>query len=273
MSLSDPAPEAEWMRSVTSPALDGLEMVEARFESRAFPLHAHDEYVIGAVLEGAKGSRHGARDLVADAGSLTLFNPYEEHTSAGFGAAWRFVGLYPTAAMLQAWFGPSTRRGGAPRFLSPLAKDPQGGQLVSGLLRVLSVPGSSLEAQSAFGALMSYFFDRYMAVGVTDAASAPPMHRARDLLRARLLDDVSLTELAILEQLSPASLLRGFRKAYGCTPRVYVTAQRIAEAKRRLKVGVSPARVAADLCFCDQGHFTRVFRRWTGMTPGAFANS
>src|SRR5437764_15317455 len=78
----------EWSRTIVCPILDGLELVHARFATHTFPLHAHAEMVIGAVLHGAKRSRVGRKDVEIGPGMLTLFNPYEEHTSAGITGSW-----------------------------------------------------------------------------------------------------------------------------------------------------------------------------------------
>lgn len=254
------------------PALDNLEVAEARFETHTFPLHAHDEYVVASLVQGAKRSRHGSRDLVADPGNLMLFNPYEEHTSAGVSAAWQIRCVYPTIRHLEKWCGETEGSGQVPRFATPLAADRLGAMFVANLFSVLRGSYGSIDAESAFVALLSHLIDRHGSAN-EKTRPAPQMLRARDLLDSSLDRNVTLSELAALEQVSPVVALRGFRKAYGCTPRVYLTARRIARAKRDLRAGKSLAEVAATMCFCDQSHLTRVFKRWTGMTPGNFARA
>jgi AraC-like DNA-binding protein len=270
MALSDAVSDPEWVRSIVSPALDGLEMVEARFVSHAFPLHAHDEYVIGAVVEGAKQSRHGQRDLTINTGSLTLFNPYEEHTSGGLTAAWKFVAFYPRPSLLEEWLGPSEAGSAAHRFSDPTPHDTLSARLIARLFESTSRLSSRLDVQSAFGEALSHVMERHTASGRGRGAGRT-MLRVRDYLHDNLETDVGLTELARLEGVSATTILRRFRRTFGCTPRVYVTARRIARAKRMLKTGFGSAQIAAELCFCDQAHFIRVFTRWTGMTPGRFA--
>jgi AraC-like DNA-binding protein len=41
-------------------------------------------------------------------------------------------------------------------------------------------------------------------------------------------------------------------------------------ARRLLAQGSSPARAAAEAGFADQAHLTRWFRRYYGVTPGAY---
>lgn len=259
----------EQVQSLTAQALGGLEMALATFTSHEFPLHAHDEYVIGAVLDGAKASRHGARELVVRTGSLTLFNPYEEHTSSGLGGPWTFVALYPTAEHLRDWLASGSE---PPRFRQPVAHDVEGVRLVASLFHRLARPSTVFEAQSAFVETLEHFAERHMESPVASVGEGPA-RRTRQRLDAALHTDASLADLAAAEGVSAAALLRGFRSAFGCTPRVYLTARRIAVAKRALRRRRPLAEIAADLGFCDQAHFTRVFQRWTGATPGAFAKA
>ena len=43
-----------------------------------------------------------------------------------------------------------------------------------------------------------------------------------------------------------------------------------ASVRRLLSAGAAPAQVAADAGFADQAHLTRWFRRYYGITPGAY---
>jgi AraC-like DNA-binding protein len=53
-------------------------------------------------------------------------------------------------------------------------------------------------------------------------------------------------------------------------PSDYQRQLRVRAARRLLGHGVSPARAAAETGFADQAHLTRWFRRYCGVTPGAY---
>jgi AraC-like DNA-binding protein len=73
-------------------------------------------------------------------------------------------------------------------------------------------------------------------------------------------------------QLSERSLQRLLRRRIGLTPRWLIQRRRLHEAAGRLREHPgSLADVAAELGYADQAHFTRDFRRVTGLTPGQFA--
>jgi AraC-like DNA-binding protein len=62
-----------------------------------------------------------------------------------------------------------------------------------------------------------------------------------------------------------------FRQIHGCTVGEYVRKLRINAACHDLNDSEIPlAEVALTSGFADQSHFSRVFKRQVGMTPGAF---
>jgi len=67
-----------------------------------------------------------------------------------------------------------------------------------------------------------------------------------------------------------SSSYRAFSRAYGLAPGDYQRQLRIRSARGLLSTGVSPARAAAAAGFADQAHLTRWFRRYYGVTPGAY---
>ena len=92
-----------------------------------------------------------------------------------------------------------------------------------------------------------------------------------DFVGARLTDDVSLADLAAVACLSPFHFLRLFRNATGLSPCRYVTSRRIQAAQTMLaRPHASLVQIAFDTGFSSQAAFTRVFRKWTGLTPGKY---
>ena len=84
-------------------------------------------------------------------------------------------------------------------------------------------------------------------------------------------DARSLAELAAAVGVHPATLARGFRRAYGCSVGAYLRRLRVARAARRLAESDAPlAEIALSAGFSDQSHFSNVFRRETGLSPSAF---
>lgn len=63
---------------------------------------------------------------------------------------------------------------------------------------------------------------------------------------------------------------RRCRAHYGISPHDLEQNLKIERAKQRLADGMSVADTAADCGFCDQSHFVRSFKLYTGLTPTEF---
>ena len=93
---------------------------------------------------------------------------------------------------------------------------------------------------------------------------------ARELLETSP-DLPSLTTLADAVGVHPSHLARTFRSAYGMTVGDYARRLRLDRARTALAATDTPiALVAAEAGFADQSHFTRAFKRYTGLTPASY---
>lgn len=98
--------------------------------------------------------------------------------------------------------------------------------------------------------------------------------RAKAYIDARLADNVSLGDVARECALSVAQFARAFKRSTGLPPHQYLTQRRIERARKLLLNTEPPLADVAILCgFADQSHFTKVFRRHMGVSPGSFRAS
>jgi AraC-like DNA-binding protein len=87
-------------------------------------------------------------------------------------------------------------------------------------------------------------------------------------------EQISLGLLARQTGLSRFHFARQFRHTVGETPMGYLRRMRIERAKQiLLRHERTIAGVAADLGFPDQSHFTKVFSRFVGISPGLYART
>lgn len=100
------------------------------------------------------------------------------------------------------------------------------------------------------------------------------MHRIRDFVEANLETDIRLDMMAAVCGRSTEYFVRVFKATAGVSPYQYVLNLRIERAKALLGVeGTSIADVALQCGFSHQEHLTRMFRRFTGVTPGRYRRS
>jgi AraC family transcriptional regulator len=95
------------------------------------------------------------------------------------------------------------------------------------------------------------------------------LQRARDFINANLAGDPSISQVADECGLSSSYFVRAFKQATGVPPHQWLTKQRVVRAKELLREPGRGLSDIAQLCgFVDQSHFTRVFSRSEGYSPG-----
>ena len=94
------------------------------------------------------------------------------------------------------------------------------------------------------------------------------LRRVKELVHAKMEDELTLIEMAQAAELSPAHFSRIFRKSTGETPHQFVLRQRVERAKEMLsEAEMRDLDVAVACGFKTQQHFARVFRRVCGASP------
>jgi AraC family transcriptional regulator len=94
------------------------------------------------------------------------------------------------------------------------------------------------------------------------------LRRIKELVHAKMEDDLSLDELAQSVGLSTAHFARMFRKSTGETPHQFVLRQRVERAKALLRApGARVLDVAVACGFKTQQHFAQVFSDISGVSP------
>jgi AraC family transcriptional regulator len=110
---------------------------------------------------------------------------------------------------------------------------------------------------------------RHRLVQISRGGLGPARLRTiRELVDAKLEDDLSLDEMAQSVGLSTAHFARMFRKSTGQTPHQFVFRQRIERAKAMLRArDVRVLDVALACGFKTQQHFAQAFRAVWGVSP------
>lgn len=151
---------------------------------------------------------------------------------------------------------------GLAQALLPAFADPQE---VSRLFAEHVMLAAGIHVASAYGGMMEV---RTSARG----GLAPwQERRVKEILAANLDGDISLPMLADDCRLSTRHFGRAFRKSTGIAPHQWLMHRRVEVATALLRdcpLSLSEAALAAG--FANQAHFTRVFSRVVGVTPGAW---
>jgi AraC-like DNA-binding protein len=95
--------------------------------------------------------------------------------------------------------------------------------------------------------------------------------RAKEILNANLEGDISVAVVAEACGLSKSYFSRSFRQSTGMAPHQWLLQRRVDAAKQMLPdTRRSLSEVGLACGFADQSHFTRVFSRAVGVSPGVW---
>jgi AraC family transcriptional regulator len=97
------------------------------------------------------------------------------------------------------------------------------------------------------------------------------LRQARALVEQHYAQPLPLAVVAERVGVHPVHLARTFRRCYQETFGAYVRQVRIDVARRELAASASSlSAIAAAAGFCDQSHFSRLFKQYTGLTPAEY---
>jgi AraC-like DNA-binding protein len=291
---------ARYWRAASVP----VEAMHAHFSTHAYHRHGHESYSFGVTETGAQAftCRHGRH--VSGRGMVMAFNPddpHDGHAADGGGFTYRMVHIWPE-------FLASLTGSPLPLFRSPVIEDPAVAAAVRRLHLALTGPAgetSELERYERLAGtarlLVRHASGGEPARAGTDRRVAA---RVRELIRASTGElstaglstgrlstaglstgelstgrlstgrlstgELTADDLAAAAGCSRYAAYRAFTQAYGLAPSDYQRQLRVRAARRLLGAGVAPAQAAAAAGFADQAHLTRWFRRYYGVTPGAY---
>jgi AraC-like DNA-binding protein len=261
-----------------------VEAMHAHFSAHVYHRHSHESYSFGVTETGAQAfsCRHGRH--VSGRGMVMAFNPddpHDGHAADGDGFTYRMVHIWPE-------FLTSLTGRPLPLFRSPVIEDPAVAAAVRRLHQAFTGPDGETSELERYERLTgtARLLVRHAAGrepagdgadrGGTDRRVAA---RVRELIRASAGEvstgglraaELTADDLAAAAGCSRYAAYRAFTRAYGLAPSDYQRQLRVRAARRLLGAGVAPARAAAEAGFADQAHLTRWFRRYYGVTPGAF---
>ncbi len=252
---------ARWRR------VGGLVLAEAAYEpGQVVPRHVHPHARFVLILRGAIGEVRGAETTTYGPSTLLFRSAGEPHAYvvSKAGAACLIVDVDDGWLARARQHAPVLARSAAfaGGFIVHLA------HRLYGEFRLRDEVSRLAIDSLALGVLAEASRSAARA-----GARARPLwlQRARALVERHFAERLPLAAVAEQVGVHPVHLARTFRRCYDTTFAGYVRQVRVEFARRELAGStLSLSDIAAAAGFCDQSHFSRLFKRHTGLTPAEY---
>jgi AraC family transcriptional regulator len=236
---------------------------------RKLPKHSHELAFFALLLDGLYGERYGRRQSQYGPFSL-MFRPAGIPHQDEIGP--HGVRLYEIE-IRPAWQKRLADYSGA---LDTPRDDVAGGPLLWLSMKLFREAGASVRPDDlTFESLLAEILSHAARSSQRESRHAPLwLSRILDKLRTEHCRRLTLDELAREAGVHPVYLSRVFRRCAGEGIPEYVHRLRVRTAcERMLDPYASLAEISLGTGFADQSHFTRSFRKITGLTPAVFRST
>jgi AraC family transcriptional regulator len=262
---------------VLSNASGSILMARASFSEFEGAFQLTPRLMISLCLSGSgrlrRSTEHGSVEGVMRPGTFALALPHTQGN--GFTPAADMLGLSIGSAELES-LGLSTAEDLIPAA-SAIRNDP----LISSVMRAIWLDAeangmSSLFFQHGVALILKRLADM-QSPALSDAASRPlPPQRVahiREMIDARLGDDLNVGDLARETGLDIRSFTRAFRSATGLAPYEYLTLRRLERARELLQTERSITDIAMSVGYANPSKFAAAFRRLYDCSPREWRNA
>ncbi len=230
------------------------------------PPHSHDQAHITLVLDGGCEENYFGKTRTLTPLTVTYFHPGEMHALRVVSRQFRTFDIELNrdwlSRLLEHPIAPTALLEGQSQSIAWLTtrfyKEFREADEVS----PLAMEGLALEILA----------DLARATKRATARKAPRwLGRVVEMVHDEFARPISLADLAAAVAVHPAHLAQVFREHYHCSLGEFIRRIRIEQAVRRMAdPEASLAEISLATGFSDQSHFSRLFKRTTGMTPAQF---
>ena len=250
---------------VRSRELAGFTLAETLYPSGlTMPRHTHEQARFGLVLQGGYSERYGQRVRTCAPAMLVFHPPDEDHAVQFQNCESRIFDVQFKAGWLEHIRQHTT----ALDTSCELSKG-QATQLAAKLYREFREDDAS--ALTLEGLVLEILGIVTRRTSTSERRPPHWLERAREILHAHYAENPAASSVATEVDAHPVHLAREFRRHYRCTMGEYMRRLRVERACRMLEDSALPlSQIASALGFYDQSHFSRVFKRQTGLPPAAY---
>nr|WP_294793623.1 AraC family transcriptional regulator [uncultured Mucilaginibacter sp.] len=250
------------------PIGEGIEALFANQHNSSFPFHFHPTYNITLIYDGSFNTQLHDRMVLAPSGSILITNPQEIHANPfDKSTSVSFFTFYVSQGFLAY-----CNNGAAVFFNRKVVYD---NDVFTGLHK-LAVTIHQQGLEPAHEEDLKKVLHQLAATHGDSGEDSPDLKIKAlfdDFLSEERLTKFSLDGAARRFGVDKYKFIRLFKAQTGLTPNNYFMLKRIEKSKKMLAQGNDLLSVAVDLGFYDTAHYCNHFKKFTGISPIAYATN
>ncbi|OTG86130.1 AraC family transcriptional regulator [Acinetobacter sp. ANC 4558] len=250
----------------------GIELIHAHFKGHAYDPHFHSSYLMGVTESGIQQFHCRKKLIQSHQGQVFMLEPGEVHDGYApepFGFTYKMLHIDPQW-IKHRYDGLFEKKSKTYELSieSTLKSDHQIANLVLTTFHAIQHKEPQLLIDTKLDFLLEKLVDTQSIKFRENAIQSLPdiALEIRDILHENIFKEISLDELAQMVGIDRFYINRVFKQSFNSAPHQYLIRLRLDKAKELIKQGFSLATIATNLCFSDQSHLGRWFRRCYGMT-------
>ena len=241
--------------------------------------HFHQEWSIGAILEGYSEFVCADRLHVVERGTLVMMNPEVVHAcNPRQDSAWAYYMMHlDTDWLALLLFNAGIRT-------SVHWQNTQSDTLVNATIYkefvtvcegLMDLTRSCVQKSTMLEDYLVKLFTQLDNTREQSKSVLPlnNLYQVANYLNQHCLEETSIELISAKFGLSTGYLIRAFKRHFNMTPHAYRLNCRVQRGQQALKAGQAIANVAYDVGFSDQAHFQRVFKQRVAATPNQYRRS
>lgn len=254
-----------------SSSLGGFEFSETAYpENLELPFHTHNFAYFCYVLEGDFTENYGRKKHLCKTSTL-VYHPSGESHADHFHTPSRCFNFQLNSRFLK-------RLNDSKQIskINIIQKISQLDQLITRLYKEIYAVDefSTLTTEGLMLEIIAEFLRQSKAGFLNDAAAPRWLVNARDFVIEEFANNLTISSIASVAGVHPTHLAREFRRYFHLTIGDFIRQRRVECARQKIITSNAPlSEIAAECGFFDQSHFTRVFKKATGMTPAYYRST
>lgn len=226
----------------------------------AFPVHFHATYTLGIVEAGECAFRYRGSTVSLAPNDIYMVQPFEPHSCCsvnGLGHSYKVISL---ALDSRCYFPELVIQ--SPALLS----------MIREFHTLAEYDRRSVRLTPLFAAIVEELLGYSLSdTGscLTDEASHS-IQQAKPYIEDCCQQELSLGQMAKAANLSEFHFNRYFHRCYGLSPYAYYLICKVKKSQELLLTHDSVLDTAYGIGFFDQSHFTKLFKKHVGVTPGRY---